>query len=111
MASKYDPAIDKGIALLDAKVPEWCTKMQLDHLEMANGDSCVLGQIFAGRSSSESEYGPSYYVGSDFLGLPYWSEEHGFFTHGPWAPLTRRWKQRIRQHCAAHDEVRRAGES
>lgn len=103
MSSKYDPAIDKGIALLDAKVPEWCAKMQLAHLDLALGRSCVLGQVFG-----------SYYDGLKALGVRNWGEDEGFFVlmkDGAFSGLTRRWKQRIRQHCEAHDEVRRAGES
>ena len=97
--SKYDEAIDKGIALLDAKVPEWCTKMQLDHLHMADGDSCVLGQLFQREGNSSG-----YHLGSDKLGLKWWDTEYGFFTRDKWGPLTRRWKQRILQHCKARGD-------
>jgi hypothetical protein len=97
VSSKYDAAIDKGIALLDAKVPEWCTKMQLDHLNLQRPRSCVLGQIFGSytkgldailwikgednRDANPSDYG----FDIDFDGV--------------YLQLTRRWKQRIRQHC------------
>lgn len=67
VVSKYDAAIDKGMELLDAKVPEWCKKMQLDHLHMGNGRSCVLGQLYG-----------SYIRGSHQLDI--WDEEadYGF---------------------------------
>lgn len=102
MSSKYDPAIDRGIALLDAKVPAWCMKMQLDHLDLADAASCVLGQVYQEQADEPWE---AFDVGLVELGLTDEEEdEYGFsldrFAEYP--ALTRRWKQRIRQHCEAH---------
>lgn len=40
--------VQKGIALLDEKAPDWWVpgKVDLDALDMQYGDSCVLGQIY-----------------------------------------------------------------
>jgi len=96
--SKYDSAIDKGIALLDAKVPEWCTKMQLDHLKLENPSSCVLGQVFG-----DYEHGLNTLKingGADYG----FAMSHADYDDIPaYGPLTRRWKQRIRQHCEGHN--------
>lgn len=103
--SKYDPAIDKGIALLDAKVPDWCKKMQLDHLDMGSGNSCVLGQLFP---SDSEEYRDGYAKGCHDLELRNPTECGFFMPMGRWReypPLTRRWKQRIRQHCEAQSDA------
>lgn len=106
MASKYDPAIDKGIALLDAKVPEWCTKMQLDHLKMGDGASCVLGQVFGDYDDGLIGLGlldpaASGYPDDTVYGFDL-DDGRGAFSNENYGPLTRRWKQRIRQHCEAH---------
>ena len=100
MSSRYDEAIDRGIALLDQKIPEWCHKMQLDHLDMADGKSCVLGQLF---EAPENETG----FGQGCSELAITSQDCralGFTLHvqAEYCLLTRRWKQRIRQHCEAH---------
>lgn len=39
---------------LDDWVPDWFTKVDVDTLFMADGTSCVLGQVFADHSGSHS---------------------------------------------------------
>lgn len=90
--SKYDAAIDKGIALLDERVPTWCTKMQLDHLDLKSPDSCVLGQVYGSFGQGWDA------LGFDFPGEYGFDADDGMSYDG----LTRRWKQRIRKHCEAH---------
>ena len=100
--NKYDEAIDRGIALLDAKVPAWCTKMQLDHLDLKHRQSCVLGQVYGEFEDGERALG----LGSENA----WEAvEYGFLLRfanmGGYPYLTRRWKERIRQHCSEHGEA------
>jgi hypothetical protein len=40
-------AVGRGAALLDAKMPGWWHKINLRTLDLANGNQCVLGQVFA----------------------------------------------------------------
>lgn len=101
--SKYDEAIDKGIALLDEKVPDWCKKMQLDHLHMRDGKSCVLGQLYPTETDEEGYELNGFAVGCDALRIEH-AGDYGFVTRfNEYGSLTRRWKKRIRQHCEAHE--------
>lgn len=91
--SKYDAAIDKGIELLDAQVPNWCKQMQLDHLDLADVNSCVLGQVYGHFGHGLNAL--NMHGGSDLYGFIAKDGRDAVY-------LTRRWKQRIRQHCEAH---------
>ena len=42
-----DERIDKGVAWLNANVPDWLDRIDLDRLDLASGCRCVLGQLFA----------------------------------------------------------------
>lgn len=37
--------VDKGIALLDQKVPGWDKKIQMKELDLQDGSQCVVGQL------------------------------------------------------------------
>lgn len=50
--------VKKGIALLDSKVEGWRERIDVSKLDMASGDSCIVGQVFG-----------SYGVGLDALGI------------------------------------------
>ena len=38
-------SVQKGIDLLDSKLPDWYERIDLDQLDMANINQCILGQI------------------------------------------------------------------
>lgn len=44
-------AVAKGATLLDRKMPNWHQKIDLSRLDLANGEACVLGQLFTGQQS------------------------------------------------------------
>ncbi len=78
MAGKYDKRIDKGMAALDEYDPSWKDKINLRTLNLEDGNSCVLGQVF-GRG--ESRYSTGYLVGKEALNLGY-SYSNGIVSHG-----------------------------
>lgn len=41
----YEARVAKGIALLDAKMPGWPFKIDLDRLDIGNGDVCMTAQL------------------------------------------------------------------
>ena len=43
--------VEKGTALLDEKLPGWESNIDLDRLQLADVDQCVLGQLFAESQS------------------------------------------------------------
>lgn len=40
------PEVERGIALLDERVPGWRDRINLDDLDMGSITKCVLGQLF-----------------------------------------------------------------
>jgi hypothetical protein len=42
----YRERVAKGAAVLDAEVPGWADRIDLDSLELRNTNQCVLGQLF-----------------------------------------------------------------
>lgn len=54
--SKYaKEAVERGVDLLDERVPEWRTKIDVFTLRMSEPDRCVLGQLFGGYSEGVAE--------------------------------------------------------
>lgn len=87
----YEDSIRKGVAVLDKVLPDWRERINLDRLNVANYNLCVLGQVFG-----------SYTEGLDVLRGPLWAgrcafaEEHGFSEkYVDVAVLTAEWKQAI----------------
>jgi hypothetical protein len=45
----FDPPavkVARGVELLDAQVPDWRSRIDVDHLDMNDPTNCVLGQLF-----------------------------------------------------------------
>ncbi len=51
-------AVKRGVVLLDSKIKDWRSKINLTWLDMNSSDTCILGQIYG-----------SYYAGCEALGL------------------------------------------
>jgi hypothetical protein len=89
--------VQRGIELLDAKVPGWASRINLDNLQLSDCVECVLGQLF-GRFSK----------GADELGLDYCSSkirDHGFDAQpsdatGDFQRLQKEWVRRIQERKA-----------
>lgn len=86
--------VRKGIALLDAIGPHgWRNRIVLSRLNLADGENCVLGQVYG-------SYGTGLFtVFRDYDLLSERSAQHGF-TPGwdneqKYPELTRTWKQLI----------------
>lgn len=47
VSATLDERIDAGVAWLDANVPDWLDRIDLDRLDLADTCKCVLGQTFA----------------------------------------------------------------
>jgi hypothetical protein len=103
MGIDYEARVAKGIALLDEKIPDWVDRIDLDTLDIGNGNHCVTAQL-----SSVGDWIP----GMQMLGLEAGDHhtgsytEHGFNTESfydvadykPWEArdtLTEIWKRRI----------------
>lgn len=103
----YEARVAKGIALLDEKAPDWAAKIQLDLLDIWDGDYCVTAQLSGHRD---------FVTGMKMLDLEQGANNsgsytlHGFNAEDPGAPglpenydqgdafqtLNRIWKREIR---------------
>lgn len=87
--------VERGVAVLDAKVPGWWERIDVDRLDMAVGDACVLGQLFPDGDEE------SYFLGLRTLGIPGQAIGHGFNTNDTsewgwdYAYLTQLWREAI----------------
>ena len=43
----FEKVVKKGMALLDAQVPEWRDRVDLDTLDISKPYRCILGQVYA----------------------------------------------------------------
>lgn len=83
----YNAEIDRGIALLDSKVPDWREVIDKDSLEMSSPTRCILGMVFG-----------TYRTGLDELGLTA-GHRHGFSlpddVEADYRELTQAWRARL----------------
>lgn len=49
MTTELYEQVDRGARLLDAEMPDWYTKINIDALQMHNSCLCVLGQLYGGN--------------------------------------------------------------
>lgn len=91
MSVKAATAIDKGVRLLDEKIPGWRDEIDWKELDIQFIDKCILGQLAGAHYGEEI---------LDILGFTSWedSAEYGFDVPNPlrWVDtnygiLTRMW--------------------
>lgn len=46
MSGKYAKRIERGIALLDADVPDWRNRVDCETLDLSDCAECVLGHVY-----------------------------------------------------------------
>lgn len=83
--------VEKGIKLLDEKVPGWRERIDPDSLDMSDCFQCILGQLFGSFSDGSKK------LGFVWLGN---TEDFGFevkqrFAPLPYDELTNLWKKEL----------------
>lgn len=74
----YAARVARGIALMDKEWPNWATEIDLEKLDIAQGDVCMTAQYAEHQGS-----GANYYAGQRLLGLSDSAyEAHGFNAEG-----------------------------
>lgn len=94
MSTVAQRRVAAGAAWLDEVDPGWWELVELDRLDLASCDDCVLGQ-WAAANLPERTYGEGYFGSPDYgyaavaLGLGiFQGKEYGFSVgHGPGRPL------------------------
>ena len=103
--------IERGMTLFDDKMPGWIDKIDLDRLDQADGEACVVGQT---HREEGSRYG-RYWAGLEALGLADHlftasttastvAAAYGFETRDgreSYDALTRAWRAAIKRRQAA----------
>lgn len=94
----FSPRVDKGIALLDERTPGWRVLVDTVTLDMRDGFSCVLAQVYFINYSAAA---------AALSGLKFhfkdWSVEHGFtvpqygLDDPAWDELQAVWLDRLAQ--------------
>ena len=100
----FTEEIDRGVELLDRKVPGWERGINTERLALVSGSRCVLGQVARSQwgvqcaSSRHSPFGVAMnklrLSAADSYGF-YLPSGVGRFEPLAWRQLTRQWKQRI----------------
>jgi len=82
--------VERGMALLDEKVPDWIDRVDPEKLHMSMGSGpcgCILSQLYGGFNE-----------GCDALWLEDYPDDLGFTErHINYPALTRIWRQKIRE--------------
>lgn len=98
----------KGAAFLDEKNPGWCKKIKLEELELANGDHCVLGQLYGTYVKGGELLFSTSLEDEGFGKLNHHGSRYGFFTsthsslddnHQVYDILQEQWIKEIQKRC------------
>lgn len=104
MRDSYAARVRRGVAFLDETVnDDWHLKIDLDSLDLADGEHCVLGQLWQDKLPEDYSPDEAYDVAKDELDLSLRDDKLGFviaadddFDDGfRW--LTIRWRQAIEE--------------
>lgn len=57
MATDVAARVARGVALLDEKVPGWVNKVDVEQLNVSNGTTCVLGQLYGEYNFGRAKLG------------------------------------------------------
>ena len=89
----FESVVKNGATFLDATVPGWYKKIDLEILEISSTCCCIIGQLF-----------DDYCKGTQALSIVHDTIELGFSLQSNaglipclWEKLTEAWKQEIRQ--------------
>lgn len=78
--------VTRGVEFLDTEVPDWRDYIDLETLDIASGDNCVLGQVFRalGHDAGESGFIYALMVYGDYftMGGTEWQDSRAFAFHG-----------------------------
>jgi hypothetical protein len=97
--SIHDSNIERGMALLDEKVPGWDQRIDLRSLDVGSRMQCVVGQLFGVRDND------LLYLGYQALGVKR-PRQYGFSLdwdlgyRATYGGLTTAWKRKIRERRA-----------
>jgi hypothetical protein len=100
--------VNAGAEFMDEVFPGWANRINVDKLDIIDGDHCVLGQIYGGAETMYSKYT---YVVNDLYAQGHWpynegvmetARELGFIGYGDdGKELTECWKNEIRSRQAS----------
>lgn len=89
--------VKAGIAFLEETVgPDWVDRINLDELELQDGDHCVCGQVFAAEvvdidGWNGYDFACGKFEWSDHGASLGFSREHTIYRQGAWMELQRAW--------------------
>ena len=105
----FESVVKNGATLLDASVPGWYKKIDLDRLDIQHASKCIIGQVFG-----------DYWDGRDLLSINDDNEiSHGFFLQHNigrkndykkrrrfWKKLNKAWERAIQRRLAEENRQR-----
>lgn len=90
--------VKRGVYALDEQFPGWREKVVVDELDLSNGESCILGQLYGGYSVGQRQLGlyheahASYQHGFDLTGADINFDGN---SHYAWRALDQLWTEHI----------------
>lgn len=89
MDVELENSVQRGVGLLDRKMPDWYRRINTDRLSMISKSNCILGQLYG-----------TYETGLYRLGCD--GPDNGFAAKAPfrWGVLHRLWQKEIRRRRA-----------
>lgn len=76
--SEAEQRVARGAAYLDEEKADWVSLVDLNLLDMARGDVCIAGQVFAQEAEATWRIQNGFHYLETEHGLS-WTREHGFF--------------------------------
>lgn len=83
--------------MLDQRKPGWWRKVDLDELDLAYGNTCVLGQVYKSFERGKRKL--------DLGDNPWVARRYGFYAFFRWDALTAEWRKVISARCLAETQA------
>lgn len=93
--------VKRGAKWLDKHQSGWYNRIDLDELDLADDQVCIVGQL--------TQHNEGYGIVRDFIGHD-WTADRGFTAHygdacGTFYRLTKRWRKEIRKRIDKEDRL------
>jgi hypothetical protein len=90
--------VDAGVAFLNVVMPNWLKKIKSSELDLGDGATCVIGELYGGFSDGVSELGLSNgAINALGFDVPTLEKEYSRDYDADYEVLTRAWLEKIKK--------------
>lgn len=97
----YEERVARGATLLDERVPDWATRVDVKSLDVWNLENCVLGQLFGHYRSDAAHATLGIFGGDEYASHGFQLTDDEYVSRDDYGALTELWCAAIAERVSA----------